>query len=116
MVVPYKTISYRLSARVDVTLYSGIWKKRWPECVVGMVIHSKSPDERTTSVNVDWKIVQECRRRGHKIRGLKEYKKEHQRKRPAGRGVVSREAHGADAGSSEKPHGEVPRGWAQGRI
>ena len=44
------------------------------------------PDERTASVNVDWKIVQECRRRGHKIRGLKEHKKEHQRKRPAGRG------------------------------
>ena len=29
---------------------------------------------------------------------------------------MSREAHSADAGSSEKPHGEVPRGWAQGRI
>ena len=29
-------------------------------------------------------------------------------------GVVSREARSADAGSSEKPHGGVSRGWANG--
>ena len=29
---------------------------------------------------------------------------------------MSREAHSADAGSSEKPHGETPRGWTQGRT
>ena len=86
LVVPYEAIGYRLSAREDATRHNDIWRKRWPECLVGMVIHSKSPDERVTSVNVDWKIVQECRRRGHKVRGLKEYKKEHQRKRPSGRG------------------------------
>lgn len=120
LVVPYETIGYRLDARGDATHYSDIWGKRWPECVVGMVTHSKSPDERTTVVNVGWEIVQECRRKGYEIRGLKAKRKKTRKSIKEGAfpegGVVSKEAHSADAGSSEKPHGGVPRGRASGGI
>ena len=84
------------------------------ECLVGMVIQSKLLYERTTSVNVDWDLVQECKRRGYKIKGLKTKKKKTRESikegvSPGG-GVVSKGARGADAASSERPHGGVPHG------
>ena len=74
-----------------------------------MVTHSKPPDERTTSVNVDWNIVQECRRNGYEIKGLKIKKRKTRESIKEGAfpegGVVSKEAHSADAGSGKGPRG-----------
>ena len=114
LVVPYETIGYRLSIKGKAVFENNPRRDRWPECLVGVVYPSKPPDERTTSVVVDWDVVQECKRRGYEIKGLKAKGKKPRKgikESPSPeRGVVSKEARGAVAERSKEPHGGRPRG------